>query len=715
PWVKPGVYNNVKDFFQIGTTFNNSIGVTNATKNGSYSLSLGSTNQKGIVPNTGMNRYNARISAESILSEHFKSDFQGFFTNSEIDKAPGANDGLVATVYPAPPSYDLKGIPYHAAGNLYQPVGYRGGTFVNPYWGTKNNHFNEKNNRFFGSTSLTYSKKLTNKSDLKIKYQVGGDAYTTNYRDLWGFGSPSRSSSIDEYSFTNTTLNSLLTATFNYEINSDFKLNALIGNEIVNRNTKYVDAFGQDFAFGGWSHLDNTGTKNATETSRRDRTFGNFANISLSYQRMLYLNLTGRADRISTMPRDNRNFFYPSASLGFVFTELNGLSNSTILNYGKIRGSVAQVGQAGIYYPNFYTVPTYGGGFYNSTPILYPIGGISGYIPSTTIYDANLKPQNTTSYEIGGDFSFLDNRIDLNYTFSRQNVKDQIFEVPLAGSTGASGFMTNGGKIHTNAHEINLNVYVLRNGSVNWSIGANFSKIDNYVDELAPGVESIFLGGFVTPQVRAGIGDKFPVIFGSTFQRDDKGRKVVDQDGFPIAGAPGVIGRVAPDFILGGNTRLTYRMITLTAVADWKSGGQMYGGTTGLLGLYGASRESARARDRNSIIFEGAVTQNGEKNTIAVTGNNIQNYFSVLNDINESSIINSSFLKLRELALRVQLIKKTNLNMSVNLFARNLLLWTNAPTLDPESSQGNNNMSGAFERFTLPTTKSFGAGVNIQF
>ena len=715
PWVAPGVYDNVKDFFQIGTVFNSSIGVANATKNGSYSLSLGNTNQKGIVPHTGMNRYNARISAETKLSDHFTSDFQGFFTNSEIDKAPTANDGIVATVYPAPPSYDLKGIPDHAEGNRYQPVGYRGGAFVNPYWGMKNNSFSEKTNRFFGSTSLTYKTRFSNTTDINVKYQLGVDAYTTNYRDLWSYGSPSRNSSVDEFSFTNTTLNSLLTATFNWDINSDFKFNALVGNEIVNTGTKYVDAFGQDFAFPGWNHMDNTGTKNATESSRRQRTFGTFANLSLSYQRMLYLSVTGRQDRISTMPRENRDFFYPSASLGFVFTELGGLNNGSFLNYGKIRLSAAQVGQAGTYYPNYYEVPAYGGGFYSITPILYPIGGINAYIPSTTVYDANLKPQNTTSYEIGADFSLLNNRIDLGYTYSRQDVKDQIFGVPLAGSTGASSFMTNGGKIHTNAHEINLNIKVLRDGPVNWSLGANFSKIDNYVDELAPGVESIFLGGFVTPQVRAGIGEKFPVIYGTTFQRDDEGRVVVDADGFPIAGAPGVIGSVAPDFILGANTRLSYKMFTLTAVSDWKSGGQMYGGTTGLLGLYGASQESADARDRNSVIFEGAVTEDGQKNTTAVTGNDISDYFGAINDIDEGSIINSSFLKLREVALRVQLIKKTNMNLSLNLFARNILLWTNSPILDPESSQGNNNMSGAFERFTLPTTKSFGAGVNLQF
>lgn len=715
PWATPQVYNNVKNFFNTGTTYNNSISVINGTEKGSYALSLGSTNQKGIVPHTGMNRYNAKLAAETKLSEHFKVAFHGNFINSDIDKMPSANDGVIATVYPAPPSYDLEGIPNHVEGDIFAPVGYRGGSFVNPFWGAEHNTFVEKTNRFFGNTNVTYSTALSEDIDLDVKYQIGADAYTTNYQDIWSYGSPSRPSSISEYSYTNTTLNSLLTANLRWKINSDFDLNALVGNEVVNTNTKYIYAFGQDFAFPGWNHMDNTGVKDATESTTRLRTIGTFANLSLSYLQMLYLGVTGRQDIVSTMPGNNRNFFYPSASLGFIFTQLEALEND-VLNFGKLRFSIAQVGQAGTYLQNYYDIPAYGGGFYAAAPILYPINGIKAYVPSTLIYDANLKPQNTTSYEIGADLNFFNNLIELNYTYSRQNVKDQIFDVPLPGSTGASSYRTNGGKIHTNVHEATINVNIIRQPNTDWSIGANFSKIDNYVDELAPGVESIFLGGFVTPQVRAGIGDKFPVIYGTTYLRNDQGQVVVGSDGIPLTGAPGVIASASPDFILGANTRLRYKMLTLSAVMDWKQGGQMYSGTTGLFDNYGVSKASAEARDKDAVMFEGAVKEDGKPNDIVISGaKDIQAYYGALNGIDESSIINSSFIKLRELALRCQAIKNPNFGLSVNFFARNLLLWTNSPVLDPESSQGNNNMAGAFERFTLPQTKTFGVGVNIQF
>ncbi|MFT3703997.1 MAG: TonB-dependent receptor plug domain-containing protein [Agriterribacter sp.] len=297
PWATPTVYNNVRDFFDIGTNFNNSISILNSTDKSSYAVALGSTNQKGIVPHTGMNRYNVKIAGDTKLSDHFKASFSGNFINSDIDKAPSANDGIIATVYPAPVSYDLKGIPDHAEGNIYSPVGYRGGAFVNPYWGQEHNTWNEKTNRFFGNTNVTYSTNLSKGIKLDVKYQIGADAYTTNYSDIWSFGSPTRGSNnngdITQYTYTNTTLNSLLTGNLKWDINSDFGLNLLVGNEIVNTNTEYLTAYGSSFAFAGWNHIDNTGVKDATETSTKFRSFGNFANLSLNYQQLLYLSLTG--------------------------------------------------------------------------------------------------------------------------------------------------------------------------------------------------------------------------------------------------------------------------------------------------------------------------------------------------------------------------------------------------------------------------------------
>src|SRR5690606_9881127 len=186
----------------------------------------------------------------------------------------------------------------------------------------------------------------------------------------------------------------------------------------------------------------------------------------------------------------------------------------------------------------------------------------------------------------------------------RQDVKDQIFEVPLAGSSGFESLVTNGGEIHTNAHELTLNIAPFRQGDFRWDFAFNFTKIDNYVDELAEGVNSIFLGGFVEPQVRAGIGSKFPVIYGVSYLRNEAGQIVVDEDGLPQAGEERVIGTVSPDFILGFNTSLEYKKFRLNAVLDWKQGGQMYHGTSNTINFYGVTQESADKRSGDPFLFE---------------------------------------------------------------------------------------------------------------
>ena len=726
PWAFPKSYDNVGEFFKMGVTTSNSANVVQNMEKGSYSFSVGNTVSEGIIPSTGLDKYNVKLSAEALLHKNWTSGFSGNYVTSKISKQSSANNGVVATVYPAPPSYDLAGIPSFYGVDPYKQNTYRGTSgFDAAYWAIDHNKFTENSNRFFGNTFLKYSTKLNSDNQkLDVKYQAGIDSYTTDYTDLWGYGHANSLGSIEHYGYTVREFNSLFTIIYNLKLTEDLVFDALLGNEVVDNQRKFYDAYGANFNYSGWDHINNASVIQAGESYTKSRTVGVFGNLSLSYKSMLFLNATGRNDIVSTMPRNNRSFFYPSVSLGFIFTELETLQND-ILTFGKIRVSYAEVGQAGTYFDSYYSTPAYGGGFSSGTPINYPIGSIVPFTPNTTVYDPNLKPQNTKSYEVGADFSLLKGLVNLNYTFSRQNIKDQIFPVPLAGSTGSSQFITNGGSIHTNAHEVTLEVTPIKKSNFRWDFAFNFSKIDNYVDELAPGVNSIFLGGFVEPQVRAGITDKFPVLYGVSYLRNDAGQIIVDNDGFPQAGEEKVIGTVSPDFRLGFNTSIEVFKFRISALFDWKSGGQMYSGTLGLLDYYGASQKSADSRKSDGFLFERDAVKitgtdtNGDPiyapNDIEISGSDAQAYFSALNDISESMIYDNSFFKLRELSLGYPVWSKNGILVNVSAFARNIILWSELDGLDPEATQGNNNMSGAFERFSLPGTSSYGFGVNVKF
>jgi len=725
PWVTPQVYNNWNDYYQTGINSTTDINLSEAVDNGNFAIGLGYTDQSGIALNTGMKRWNAKASAERKLNEHFTSGFSANYVNTTVDKLTGANDASLAGVFAAPASYNLKGIPNHLPGDPYTQIYYRGLTFDNPYWIAKNNTFNEETNRFYGNGYLQYATSLAEGMNLTVKYQLGMDSYTTHFQDIFGYGSKGATGTIDNYGVTDMTYNSLLTANYDWKINNDFNFNVIIGNEVNHNRQKTYDEYGEKFNFGGWNHIDNANTVTSTEAQYKHRTVGFFSSMSLSWKSMMFLNATGRKDIASTMPRDNRSFFYPSVSLSFVASELAVLKDLTWLNYAQVRGSYAEVGQAGTYLDNYYVKPSYGGGFWSGTPISYPMGGENSYIPNNVLYDPALKPQNTKSYEIGVSLKMFNNRFGIDYTYSRQNVIDQIFSVPLAGSTGASSLVMNGGKVHTNGHEVVVYIVPISTKNFKWDMNVNFSKFDNVVDQLAPGVESIFLGGFTTPQVRAGIGATYPVLYGAQYKKNDKGQILVNENpndadyGMPMAGDPGVLGSISPDFILGLSNNFTYKNISLGATFEWKNGGHMYSGSNGLLDLYGMSK---RTEDRESTFIFKGYKADGTPNDIVRGGpadpQAVQTLYSnVLGNIDEYYIYGNSFVKLRELSLKYLFPKSLipKLDLSVTAFARNILLWTELPNLDPESSQGNNNMAGGFERLSLPQTSSYGFGIELKF
>ncbi|MDR0559918.1 MAG: SusC/RagA family TonB-linked outer membrane protein [Prevotellaceae bacterium] len=723
-WVKPDVYDNWSDYFETGVNSTTSLLLSKAEETGHFAIGLSYTDQTGIALNTGMKRWNGKANGEKKLNKSFTAGFSANFANTTIDKLTGANDGSLVGVMNAPVSYNLKGIPMHKPGDPYSQIYYRTvNNFDNPYWIAKNNTFNENTNRFFGDMYVQYQANFAANHKLTVKYQLGADAYTTHYQDIFGYGHAGKQGNINNYGITKFNYNSLLTANYDWKITDDLDFNLVTGNELKDTRTKYYDDFGSNFNFGGWNHISNVTSVKSDERQWRERNVGFFGSMSLSWKNMLYLNVTGRQDHVSTMPVNNRTFFYPSTSLGFVFSEL--LRNFDWLSFGKVRASYAEVGQAGKYLNNYYYSPSYGGGFWQGEPIIYPVDGVNSYIQYSKKYDPNLKPQNTKSWELGLTLNFLNGRIGVDYTYAAQNTVDQIFEVPLPTSTGAEAMVTNGGQMKTETHEFTLNLVPVQIKDFKWEVNLNYSYLDNRVISLRDGVNIITLGGFTEPQICANINTSYPVIYGAQFKKDSKGRILVDEDpnsltyGMPIAGDVGVIGNVSPDFILGGGTTFTYKALSLSAVFEWKAGGQMYSGMNGMMDFYGVSK---RTEDRESpFIFKG-YKADGTPNDIVRGGAGDKDayqilYSDVLGNISESFVYGNSFVKLREIALKYQLPKNfiPKIDISLSTFARNLLLWTELPNADPESSQGNHNMMGGFERFSLPQTSSYGFSININF
>lgn len=717
-WATPQTHDNVGDFFKTGFTQNSTFNISQRKNDVSYSFSVSDTYQKGVIPSTGMTRTGARGAVDWKVNDQWKTGFSANYSSVKIKSAPGANSGIVNVVYSAPAEYDLKGTPYHKPGDPTSQILFRATNFNNPYWWADNDEYSQHTNRVFGNAYAEFSPKLNWGKNYKIVFreQAGIDMYTSNNSEIAEVGSAKNTKGeVENIGTQNNIFNNLLTANFTakWGANEEWDFGFVLGNEFNHQYRRKWDYDGTGLAFYGQPTIGNTSSMDAhSDYHIQERTVGVFGQMSLSWMDMLFLTVTGRNDVVSTMPRGNRSFFYPSVSLGWIFTELPALKENHVLSYGKLRLSYAQVGQAGQFYNNYMYVPSYTGGMYVYTPISYPLGGAKGYAPYYVKFDENLKPQNTSNWETGIDLGLFKNRVRVEYTLSYQDVRNQIFDVPTAGTTGYQALRTNAGQMTTLSHELSVNASVIDHANYGLDLGVNFTKITNKVKKLADGVESIMLGGFVEPQVRAQAGYTYPNIYGKAFKRTEDGQLLLSANGLPQGTAASVnLGECTPDFNMGFNLRAHYKQLSLSATMDWQKGGCMYNGTLLTMNYFGASKASLPYHE-GTMVAEGINEATGQKNTVQVSK---QQYYMAYNDVTEAGIFDTSFLKLRDVTLSYQFPKFAGINLSVYGFARNILLWAKLPGLDPESSQGNGNMSGYFERYSIPNSSSFGGGFKIAF
>lgn len=715
-WTTPEIYDNLYDYLQTGCTENTTLSISQAVNNVNYSFSISNSHQDGIIPSTGMNRWGGRGLVDWTINKEWKTGFSANYSSNRITSAPGANSGIMNVLYSCPAEYNLKGIPYCSPTDPTKQILFRSTSFNNPYWWSANDEFGQHTNRFFGNAYAEFSPNIGLEGfTLKFREQAGIDIWTSDYSIIAEIGSAyNTKGEVENYGSQHNVFNNTFTVNLDGRFGTDDKwgLNVLLGNEINEENTRVWDYDGVNLNFYGFPVISNATSYTASEYTRKERNVGFFGSVAVDWDSQVFLTVTGRNDYVSTMPHGSRSFFYPSVSLGWEFTKLAAFENQDILSYGKLRASYAQVGQAGTYYESFYYAPSYGGGFYSYTPVSYPLpSGTSAYAPYYVLYDPNLKPQNTTNWEAGLDLAFWNGRIKFSYTYSYQNVKDQIFSVPCDPTSGYQYMMTNAGRMKTNSHEISLNAALVQSKDWDVNLGVNWTKVKNEVVELAEGVESIMLGGFVEPQIRAQAGCTYPNIYGNAFQRTDDGQLLL-LEGLPQATANSVdLGNCAPDWTMGLNFSARWKRLSLDTTWSWQKGGKMYHGTNMTMEFFGATKASLPYHE-GTMVVDGIDVATGQKNTIEVSK---QDYYQAYYNVTESGIYDTSFFKLRDLTLTYDLPKICGIDISVYGFARNILIWAKLPNFDPESSQGNGNMSGYFERFSVPATKSIGGGLKITF
>jgi len=716
---------NLDNFFETGVTMINNISVSDADERMDYRLSLTSLNQTGIMPASELDRLTVGLNAGVKHSDKLKTRFgvQYIRTTSGGTGVTGANDPNVIGLGSFDATTDWRDYrPWiDESGNQINQADPLGN---NPYWVQNENLNDRENDRFIGNFELTYNpiKNLNIIGRVGYDYEVD-DRLITNRK-----GTVQRLEGnflVDK--IQRGQINTDLIANYFLDFGTDWSLSLLGGfqynKRIFERETLTANNLLIPQLFSPGNAEQTVPTRGFSEQIL----MGAYSQAELSYKDWATLSVTARNDWSSTLPLENNSYFYPSASLALVFTDALNIE-SNVLTYGKLRASVAQVGNdTGPYQLDFRFFPeTTATGQY-SLNLNFPFADRLAFGKTNVIPPANLLPEEQTSYEIGGEFQFFDSRITLDVAYFKSENRNQILALPIPESTGFGARRTNVGRVDTEGIEITLDMTPVRVGDFTWNSIVNFTHTESTVIELAEGVDqTLIASAFNSVQVVAVPGKEFQ-LFGIPYLKDSaSGRPIINpNNGLRQAGAAQTFGSVFPDFTMGFMNNFSWKGFTLSTTIDWRSGGIIKSATVESLMVGGLVEETLLNRegtfiDRAGVLLnaDGTVREND------VPVQSAQSYWTGLdnNSVTEPFLFDASFVKLRELALFYSLpsslLSRTFISSAqVGIEGRNLaLLWSRIPHIDPEANLFGAGSDGfGVERATVPSTRSVGFNVRLSF
>jgi TonB-linked SusC/RagA family outer membrane protein len=747
---KPAVAYDPYEFFQTGSTYNNSLSVSNGNDLGSYFFSISNLIQQGIIPNNKFGRTTLRLSATSNLSKKMTVGGDFAYTNSKARQIQkGSNvSGIMLGLVRTARTFD------NSAGYIF-PDGtqrnYRnGGGYDNPYWVANMISFDENVNRFMGNTNLNVV--FTDYLNMSVK--GGVDWFNRRYSDRFAINSRGWPAGYyDEYMAYEGIVFSDVLLSFAKDLGDNFNLKATAGTGLFSNFSKFLYGDAKGLQIADFYQLSNSATNTVSHGTVNYRGLGVFGDLHLAFRNILYLGLTGRNDWSTTMPEANLSAFYPSVTLGFVFTELGGLKDNNVLSFGKIRASAARTATlAGPYHTsNYFYQATTADGW--TTGVNFPYMGYTGFRLGNGLGNPDLKNETKDSWEVGLELRFFKNRINLDASYFSDLNKDLLMDVPIASSTGFGSIYLNAASMDSKGVELSLDITPVSTKNFNWNLLANFTKLKNTVLELAPGVDNLFLGGFVEPQVRAVAGMQYGTIFGPDWYRDENGTVLINddptdsyRDGYPMTDAREYVpvGNTQPDWTANITNTLSSHGVSLSFMWDIKKGGQMYNGTVYAMGYFGTSAATAKREvyytpegtidfDRtpaeNLVVFDGVYGHLDGANAPVSSG--VVNVSPVVLDQlwfrgqgsnfgggpTTGAMEPAGWLRLRDISLSYDIpVKKQVMKyLQVYVTGKNLLLFTPYTGIDPETNlQGASNGQG-MDYFNNPGTKTYMAGLKVTF
>ena len=752
---------NVRDFFDLGWSQNHNLSLSGVSNDGKldYYLSYSYANDDGIMPKD-YDTYERNTLA-------FRSSYEAtdwLKVSSSVNFARSATDAVgnfqgtsvIDGLYEMPRDIsivDMKNTnsAFFNPEAYFTPYG-----ITNPYWSLENNYNHTNSKQIYGKLQVD----IKPIKELTLSYRMGFDY--TDYDIKLGAPQIKLDDALinEDYGYAPSNMNQsgYVYASYGrrYELNHDFlanytkkflndKLDVSV-NAGVNMNERGSTSMtGQtdDLTFftGFWD-LSNGATKTTLgESQSKRRLVGLFGDVTLGWDDMVYLNVTARNDWSSTLPIEKNSFFYPGATLSWIFTRL--IPENKVLTFGKLRVAYGKTGNDAAPYRTGVTyVQGTAHGYYGSDIASFPMNGVNAFMASNTKGSSALKPEMTSEFEIGANLQFFNGRIGIDAAYYTRTTNDQIFTLPVDPSTGYSYMVTNFGKVRNNGIELVLNTIPIRTRDFRWDLDFNFSKNKNKVVSLPESLEggkvSIynFSAGNDAIYMYAEEGKPMGQFYTYLPKYTESGQPIVDANGQPVIGtAVEDTGKnMNNDWTGGVNTAFTYKGFTLSAALDIRSGGYMFSRTMNLMQFTGNGTITTY-NGRRPFIIPNSVVDNGDgtysENTTPILSHNgsYQNYFNNFGYGNggEAFLVDRSFVKLRNISLTWSVPKKwvsamSLSNIAVTVFCNNVFTWTASDNyfIDPEtttiSQAGYGDLATQFgELYSNPSCRIFGSNLSIKF
>lgn len=750
PWVSHA--SNVSDFFRTGFTANYGASVARSSDKYQFRISYNNEHQSSIVPGASTNKSNFTLNSDYQLAKWVSV---GATANYILYSAPSLPGSAMSTGSNSRSNSTMLQFLWFgrqvntASLKADYSRNWNSSYYSNPYWNAYYNTQSQDRHRLIGDFHVAFH--ILEGLDLRLRTSTDWYNDKRKAKVKWGTsGTPYGQYTEENYTVQEN--NSEAVLTYERQLSKDWAIDALAGFNVRNKKYEYNYQQAPRLAVPDLYTLTNSRDQlTSSNTFSRLRQYGVYASATVNYQNWAYLSLTGRNDWSSTLPANNNSYFYPSVTASVLLNEALHFTSDKV-NYLKLRGGWSQVGADADPYQlaNVYDIQT----AFNGNPML---------TASTSGKNPNLKPEQTTSTEVGLEGAFFDNRVRLDFSYYQTDSKNQILSLATSAASRYTSQVRNAGHIRNRGVELQLGLVPVRTHNFEWNVDVNFSSNKSRVvkldDEGLITSYQLYSSGI---QILAKVGEPYGTLFGSTYVRNSEGQIVVDDNGLPkVSSTQSTLGHFTPTWQGGLNNSFRYKNFTLSFLIDASFGGKIFSNTnktglyTGVLastlpgrdadhgglwyykdasgtnrqidapasyttssdGLYYANVNGTNTRVYQDGIVVDGVTASGEKNTHVVSA---ENYYHRLYSIAEVNTFSASYVKLREVAigykLPVAFVRRLHLqDVNVALTARNLwIIHKDAPNIDPEVAITSGNAQGV-EAYSLPTTRQIGLNLNVKF